>query len=856
MFINNEDIIFDQDDILDQVSLVDYTPDVLKDEPLFKGSNNIFKHLLKKSLKPLGIYQDIPVEITSLMQKYIDPIPSISVADISVFETPTKPDEYTFTENNVFADGRDAKKRWAEFKFRMNKSSKEIVSVGWRTINGTAIGRPINKDDIDDNIEYDYQHAVGSVSFDPTEGLNKLENSVFIEILVDDTKEEKENFFLELFEVKNGKLTTDKVTCVIDEGINDLPEIKIDNSVAVYEGQQSVFKVFLTRPSTTDIEIELFSVDGSASKRFDYDAYYSVSYDGGETFIALSKMSSTSSNVPNKVTIKAGEMEVYVQIQTYADAIAEIDENYYLNVLVTSGNTKNTTAEGQALILNNDIESLLAYYNIFINKKKGTRNIIDFILAFLGVDGKVEEWWERGLKPYEYNITFTKGKTFLRMDTDEVRDIIKIINLFKNERSRLASLSSPACFNLLVLSQMSKLDWTMLSDTPGTPIGLDNITICSIQSYTAKSNYGISEGGHYKLRTSNNTIYHNSQPYGMTLSDYELDDTFDSFVGWCLERNNPVRHVRPYKTQMVWEKISDTLHLSEFGDIYYKKQLSENELSRLNTLYDKCEETSKRLAIVDISYLDNSYFDNGCMPVETNVAKERTKLRDVLFEDRIDFRIEYIHKLFRMIIKPTNIGHIKTMVKGACIEDVDVTNGRNFNKIIQQEVILGPTTMNPSFELDEDNLDADTNEFDFSYLQDFDYNIERGRVYLKIGRIIDLPNEFKPNVFGIKMSSSEVHHDTEIEELTKTAIYDNSVSMFCDSRSRWVDYAWWGKYIVWDNSDCHNVQARFQTVRRYDHNKTAILGNIDIETVHNIYDEDGKAVISNVISIDDVLTIR
>ncbi|MEK6663613.1 MAG: Calx-beta domain-containing protein, partial [Pseudomonadota bacterium] len=122
---------------------------------------------------------------------------------------------------------------------------------------------------------------------------------------------------------------------------NDVPTLSVSNPTVV-EGNIAVFTVSLNQVSPTNVVFTPSLSNSTATLGTDTAASSTleVSTDGGGTW----------STVVGNVTITAGDTSVQLRLATTDDRLAEGSEAFRLTATVTSGNTGNASAFGDATI--------------------------------------------------------------------------------------------------------------------------------------------------------------------------------------------------------------------------------------------------------------------------------------------------------------------------------------------------------------------------------------------------------------------------------------------------------------------------------------------------------------------------
>jgi Calx-beta domain len=168
--------------------------------------------------------------------------PSISVQDV------------------VVAEG-NAGTTQATFVVALSNASTQTVSCNFATSNGTATAGS------------DYVATSGALSFAPGE----LEKPVVVLINGDTVDEVQETFFLDISNVQNANVSSNKGTGFIND--DDGPTISV-NDVSITEGNSgtkaATFTVTLSGPSVEAIAIRAITSPGTASAGVDYTSVNTV----------------------------------------------------------------------------------------------------------------------------------------------------------------------------------------------------------------------------------------------------------------------------------------------------------------------------------------------------------------------------------------------------------------------------------------------------------------------------------------------------------------------------------------------------------------------------------------------------
>jgi hypothetical protein len=231
-----------------------------------------------------------------------DPLPGLSINDVSVNEGDSGTTDATFTVSLSVASG-------------------QTVTVNARTGLGTAAS------------VLDYQVINGQLlTFAPGE----TSKTVTVKIVGDLIDEPSENFLVVLTSPTNATITDSQgVATILD---NDPPPAISINDVSIAEGSSGttnfVFTVSLSAPSSFAVTVNFATADATAQTPFDYQ-----SVTGSLTF--------------NPGTFAPGETQKTITIPVAGDTANEPDETFTIN-LTNAQNGTLARAQGTGTILNDD----------------------------------------------------------------------------------------------------------------------------------------------------------------------------------------------------------------------------------------------------------------------------------------------------------------------------------------------------------------------------------------------------------------------------------------------------------------------------------------------------------------------
>ena len=175
--------------------------------------------------------------------------------DVAAQTTPT-----ISVQDVVVAEG-NAGTTQATFVVALSAASTQTVSCNFATSNGTATAGS------------DYVASSGAVSFAPGE----VEKPVVVLVNGDTVDETQETFFLDISNVQNANVGSNRGTGFIND--DDGPTISI-NDVSITEGnagtKAATFTVTLSGPSVEAIAIRAITANGTASAGADYTSVNTV----------------------------------------------------------------------------------------------------------------------------------------------------------------------------------------------------------------------------------------------------------------------------------------------------------------------------------------------------------------------------------------------------------------------------------------------------------------------------------------------------------------------------------------------------------------------------------------------------
>ena len=206
----------------------------------------------------------------------------------------------------------------ATFVVALSGPSSQTVTCSFATANGTATAGS------------DYVATTGALSFAPGE----TQKQVVVQVIGDTVDETQETFFLDISNVQNANVTSNRGTGFIND--DDGPSISI-NDVSITEGNSgtklATFTLTLSGPSVEAIAIRATTADGTATAGSDYNSVNTV------------------------VLFQPGVVTRIVDVQIIGDTALEADETFSVNL---SEPFATTIADGTGVCTIFDDDTLLA----------------------------------------------------------------------------------------------------------------------------------------------------------------------------------------------------------------------------------------------------------------------------------------------------------------------------------------------------------------------------------------------------------------------------------------------------------------------------------------------------------------
>ncbi|SMC29733.1 VCBS repeat-containing protein [Andreprevotia lacus DSM 23236] len=232
---------------------------------------------------------------------------------------------------------------YAVFNVHLSGSSSTDVVFTPSLVSGTAtVGT-----DTGTALEYWNGSAWVAISGGVTIPAGQTDVQVRVATVADGIYEGNENFSLHVDVTSSNTSNTsaDATATIIDADSPPVVSVSVSSEGSmVPEGAYAVFNVHLSGPSSGAISFTPSLHDGTAI--IGTDTSTTLEYWNGSAWTVVS----------GDITLAAGQTDVQVRVATIDDSIYEGNENFSLQVHVTSGSTSNTDASATAIIVDNDAQ--------------------------------------------------------------------------------------------------------------------------------------------------------------------------------------------------------------------------------------------------------------------------------------------------------------------------------------------------------------------------------------------------------------------------------------------------------------------------------------------------------------------
>ena len=247
--------------------------------------------------------------------------PSISVRDVTVVEGNSGTSQATFV-------------------VALSAASSQSVSFSFATANGTATAGS------------DYVATSGASSFAPGE----VEKPVVVLIIGDTVDETQETLFLDISNVQNATVSSNRGTGFIND--DDGPTASI-NDVTITEGNSgtkaATFTVSLSGPSVEAIAIRAVTAQGTATAASDYNSIDSVViFQPGTVTRTVDVLILGDTNLEPNETFSVNLTESFGATIADGEGVGTILDDDILLVLEESGPTAQQAAALEALLFTRD----------------------------------------------------------------------------------------------------------------------------------------------------------------------------------------------------------------------------------------------------------------------------------------------------------------------------------------------------------------------------------------------------------------------------------------------------------------------------------------------------------------------
>ena len=185
----------------------------------------------------------------------------------------------------------------AVFTVRLSDTSSETVTVRYATVDDTAVAGS------------DYTRTTGTLRFDP----NERTDTIRVPILQDSTAEPSESFTVELS--NPNRATVSDGTGAVTIEADPMPELRISDAAPVAEGNDAVFTVSLSPPSSQVVTVEYTTEDGTADAGDDY------------------------TTIAETLTFSPGQTTKIIRVPVVVDSTQESSETFTVELSTPMGTT-------------------------------------------------------------------------------------------------------------------------------------------------------------------------------------------------------------------------------------------------------------------------------------------------------------------------------------------------------------------------------------------------------------------------------------------------------------------------------------------------------------------------------------
>ena len=185
----------------------------------------------------------------------------------------------------------------AVFTVRLSDTSSETVTVRYATVDDTAVAGS------------DYTRTTGTLRFEPRE----TTKTIRVPVLLDTMTEQSETFTVELS--NPNRATVSDGTGAVTIEADPMPELRISDAAPVAEGNDAVFTVSLSTPSSQVMTVEYTTEDGTADAGDDY------------------------TTIAETLTFSPGQTTKIIRVPVLVDSTQESSETFTVELSTPMGTT-------------------------------------------------------------------------------------------------------------------------------------------------------------------------------------------------------------------------------------------------------------------------------------------------------------------------------------------------------------------------------------------------------------------------------------------------------------------------------------------------------------------------------------
>lgn len=374
---------------------------------------------------PLGATIDDGQAIGTIVND--DPIPSISIANVSQTEGDSGTTSMVFTVS-------------------LSNASSEVITVDYSTAPGTATAGA------------DYQSTSGTLTFEPGATTATLNVSIVGDALF----EEDETFFVNLTNADNATIGLDQAIGTI---LNDdaIPAITIADASAT-EGDNGTtpltFTVTLSAPSGLPVAVEFATAPGTATAGTDY----------------------TSSS--GSLLFEPGETTKTITIDVIGDTIPEEDETFFVNLSGVEGAILERE-QAVGTVVDDDFPSISIADASAFEGNSGLRSIQFLVTLSEGSPRTVTVAYATAPGTATANVDYESGSGTVTFEPGETQKFVTVQiigdTLHEADETFLVNLSSPTNATI----DDAEAVGTIIDDDAAPSISINNPSVAEGNSGTA-----------------------------------------------------------------------------------------------------------------------------------------------------------------------------------------------------------------------------------------------------------------------------------------------------------------------------------------------------------------------------------